>query len=93
VEVVVLVVLLEAVGVVLGGGGVAARVCSVVAVVLMEMARGESGMGDQIDRETGSLFGFAGKNPPEKYYGGSGVVAGGGGRLARVAGGGGLGEK
>nr|GFC18819.1 hypothetical protein [Tanacetum cinerariifolium] len=35
----------------------------------------ESGVEDRIDRETGSLFGFAGKSPPEKFSGGSSVVA------------------
>nr|GEX90987.1 hypothetical protein [Tanacetum cinerariifolium] len=61
--------------------------------VAVKVAHGESGMGDRIDRETESLFGFVGKSPPEKFFGGGGVVPSGGGRLAGVAGGGGVGEK
>nr|GEX75882.1 hypothetical protein [Tanacetum cinerariifolium] len=44
----------------------------------------ESGVEDRIDRETGSLFGFAEKSPPEKFSGGGVVVAGGWGELIRV---------
>ncbi|GJV31323.1 hypothetical protein Tco_1391723 [Tanacetum coccineum] len=32
----------------------------------------ESGSGDRIDRVVGSLFGLAGKIPPEKFSGGGG---------------------
>nr|GFC12584.1 hypothetical protein [Tanacetum cinerariifolium] len=42
----------------------------------------ESGVEDQVDRETRNLFGFAEKIPPEKFSSGGRVVAGGGGRLA-----------
>nr|GEY98656.1 hypothetical protein [Tanacetum cinerariifolium] len=36
----------------------------------------ESDIGDQIDRETRNLFGFAEKSPPEKFSGGGRAVAG-----------------
>nr|GEY01294.1 hypothetical protein [Tanacetum cinerariifolium] len=46
----------------------------------VEMGRrvGKSGLKDRVDRKTGSLFGFAGKIPPEKFSGDGSVVAGGG---------------
>ncbi|GKE97814.1 hypothetical protein Tco_0021165, partial [Tanacetum coccineum] len=34
--------------------------------------------GDRVDRPTRSLFGLAGKIPPEKFSGGGATVAGGG---------------
>nr|GEV05465.1 zinc finger, CCHC-type [Tanacetum cinerariifolium] len=46
-----------------------------VVTAAVKVAREESGVGDRIDRETGSLFGFFGKSPPEKFSGGGGVVA------------------
>nr|GFB72540.1 hypothetical protein [Tanacetum cinerariifolium] len=41
----------------------------------------ESDIRDRIDRKVGSIFGFAGKRPPEKFSGGGSVVAGGGCRI------------
>nr|GFB17814.1 hypothetical protein [Tanacetum cinerariifolium] len=38
----------------------------------------ESDIDERIDRVIRSIFGFAGKIPPEKFSGGSRVVAGGG---------------
>nr|GEZ19469.1 hypothetical protein [Tanacetum cinerariifolium] len=42
---------------------------------------GESDIQDRVDRKVGSIFGFAGKRPPEKFSGGGSVVAGGGYRI------------
>nr|GFB18512.1 hypothetical protein [Tanacetum cinerariifolium] len=46
----------------------------------------ESGAEDRIDRGNWSIFGFAGKIPPEKFFGGGRVVAAGGRRWTGVAG-------
>nr|GFD05244.1 hypothetical protein [Tanacetum cinerariifolium] len=78
VEVVVLVVLLEAVGVVLGGGG--------GSEVHRRRVR-ESDMMGRIDRVTRSLFGFAGKISPEKFFDGGSVAAVVAGRRWATAGG------
>ncbi|GJW55444.1 hypothetical protein Tco_0099529, partial [Tanacetum coccineum] len=53
---------------------------------VMERVR-ESGSGDRVDRPTRSLFGLAGKIPPEKFSGGGATVAGGGEGLAGEEGG------
>nr|GFB34019.1 hypothetical protein [Tanacetum cinerariifolium] len=60
------------------GGEVAA-----VAVGLWMVGRrvGASGIVDRIDRKVGSIFGFAGKSPPENFSG-VGRPAEGGGRPA-----------
>ncbi|GKG24321.1 hypothetical protein Tco_0394949, partial [Tanacetum coccineum] len=38
----------------------------------------ESGVGDRVDPEVGSVFGLRRKSPPEKFSGGDATVAGGG---------------
>nr|GEY58751.1 hypothetical protein [Tanacetum cinerariifolium] len=42
---------------------------------------GGGGVWDRVDRLMRSLFGFAGKSPPEKFSDGGSVVAGGGCRI------------
>nr|GEZ88575.1 hypothetical protein [Tanacetum cinerariifolium] len=48
---------------------------------------GESGIGDRVDRSKRSLFGFAGKSPPKKFFGGGWpeMVVVAGGRIGRPA--------
>ncbi|GJS35077.1 hypothetical protein Tco_0533459 [Tanacetum coccineum] len=57
-----------------GGGGVG---CGGTAAGEEGRVR-ESGSGDRVDPLMGSLFGLAGKIPPEKFSGGGATVAGGG---------------
>nr|GEX74856.1 hypothetical protein [Tanacetum cinerariifolium] len=71
-----------------GGGGVASAVLGTKRGVTAgrwreaAVARGESGVGDRIDRETRAIFGFAGKRLTGKLSGsGSGWPTVAGGRL------------
>nr|GEW52535.1 hypothetical protein [Tanacetum cinerariifolium] len=62
-----------------GGGG-----CGVVEKRRVR----ESGIDERVDRKTSSLFGFAGKIPPEKFSGGGVKVVGVGGSGGFYGGGG-----